>query len=213
MDELELFLPDIKTSGNLEGIKFPEIADLHFWKMYNERILLLEESIELWDYHIVKDIIQFNKEDKDIPVEERKPIIILINSCGGLLDVTLGICDAIKISKTPVWTVNMGQALSGGCLIFLMGERRYAMRNSWAMCHAGSGGIQGNYSETKEQSKVWDSQVKTMGDIILERTGISTRLYNKNKNKDWWLDLGQQLEHNFATEELNDFDILWAGRD
>ena len=210
MDELELLLPDsICTSGSLESLKFPEIADLNFWRLYNDRILLLEEDIDVWDYHIVKDIIWFNKQDKDIPIDQRKPIILLINSNGGLLDVTLSICDIIGISKTPVWTINMGQALSGGCLIFLMGEKRFATKNSWAMCHAGSGGIQGNYSETKEQSKVWDSQVATMSNIILERTGISTRLYNKNKNKDWWLDQKQQLEHNFATDELDNLDILW----
>ena len=211
MDGIELLLPELATSGNLADIKFPDVADLNFWKMFNNRILLLEGEITEWDYNIVKDIINFNIEDKDIPVEERKPIIILINSCGGLLDVTLSVCDTIAVSKTPVWTVNMGNALSGGCLIFLMGDRRFAIKNSWAMCHAGSGGLSGNYSETKEQSKVWDTQVKNMGNIILSRTGIEQKLYNKNKNKDWWLDLNGQLENNFATEELTDLDIFWRG--
>lgn len=211
MDGTELLLPELATSGNLADIKFPDVADLNFWKMFNNRILLLEGEITEWDYNIVKDIINFNIEDKDILVEERKPIIILINSCGGLLDVTLSVCDTIAVSKTPVWTVNMGNALSGGCLIFLMGDRRFAIKNSWAMCHAGSGGLSGNYSETKEQSKVWDTQVKNMGNIILSRTGIEQKLYNKNKNKDWWLDLNGQLENNFATEELTDLDIFWRG--
>ena len=211
MDGLELLIPDLATSGNIADLKFPDVSDLNFWKMFNNRILLLEGEITEWDYNIVKDIINFNAEDKGIPVEERKPIIILINSCGGLLDVTLSICDTVAISKTPVWTVNMGNALSGGCLIFLMGEKRFAIKNSWAMCHAGSGGISGNYSETKEASKVWDTQIKSMGNIIVSRTGIEQRLYSKNKNKDWWLDLNGQLENNFATEELTDLDIFFGG--
>lgn len=208
MNGLELLLPELKTSGELNNMTFPDIGDYNFWKLFNDRVLLLEEEITQWDYHIVKDIITFNKEDKDIPVEERKPIIILVNSCGGLLDVTLSICEIIRLSKTPVWTVNMGQALSGGCLVFLMGEKRFTIHNSWAMCHAGSGGVSGNYSETKEQTKVWDAQVKAMGDIILTRTGIDEKIYKRNKNKDWWLNFEQQLEYNFATDELTDIDIL-----
>ena len=208
-DSIEFLLPEVKTSGKIDGLQFPDISDINFWKMYNNRIILLEEEIESWDYHIVKDIINFNKEDFGVPVEERKPIIILINSNGGLLDITLSICDAIKISKTPVYTVNMGMALSGACLIFLMGEKRYAATSSWAMCHSGSGGMQGNYSETKEQSKVWDTQVKAMGSLIVERTGMDQKVYNKNKNKDWYLNQEQQLEYNFATDKLEDFDILF----
>ena len=212
MSDLELLLSDIKTAGNLQDLRYPDIADYNFWRMYNNRILLLEDEIDMWDFHIVKDIINFNMEDKDIPVEEREPIIILINSCGGLLDVTLSICDIIRISETPVWTVNMGSALSGGCLIFLMGERRFTTQSSWCMCHAGSGGLQGNYSETKEQSKVWDAQVKMMGNIILEQSGIDEKIYKRNKNKDWWLDSKQQLEYNFATDEFTNIaNVLWRG--
>ena len=210
MDELLLLLADIeKKVGEVNNMKFPDISQYNFWRMYNDRILLLEESIEPWDYHIVKDIIEFNKEDVGIPIEERKPIIILVNSNGGYLDVTLSICDAISISKTPVWTVNMGQALSGGCLVFLMGEKRFATKNSWAMCHAGSGGISGNYSETKEQSKVWDTQVETMSNIILTQTGMDKKVYGRYKNKDWWLDQEMQLKYNFATDKLTDMDVLW----
>lgn len=207
-EELMLQFKSLENTLDISKMHFPDIGDLNFWKMYENRILLLEQDITDWDYHIVRDIVQFNLEDKHLEPSRRQPIVILINSNGGLLDVTLSICDAIAVSKTPVYTVNMGQALSGGCLIFLMGEKRYAMKNSWAMCHAGSGGIQGNYSETKEQSKVWDAQVDTMSNIILERTGMDAKLYKKNKNKDWWLDQKQQLEYGFATDEFNDYDIL-----
>ena len=209
MKELELLLPEVKTSGSLDALKFPEVGDYNFWKMYNDRILLIEEEIEQWDAHIIKDILNINKDDKDIPVEDRKPIIILINSWGGLVDVTLSICQTIKLSKTPVWTVNMGQALSAAALIFLMGEKRFTTRNSWVMCHAGSGGITGSYNESKEAAKVWDAQVKAMGDIIVTQTGMDEKLYKRNKNKDWWFSFEQQLEYNFATEELTDIDILW----
>lgn len=208
MSVIDLLLPEVNTDGNLASMQLPEIGDYNFWKLYNNRILTIDDEITEWDYHIAKDIINFNLADAGKSKEERKPIIILVNSCGGLLDVTNSIIDVVKISTTPVWTVNMGNALSGGCLIFLSGEKRFTVNNSWCMAHAGSGGLQGNYSETKEQSKVWDEQVKNMGTYIMERTGLDDKTWKKYKNKDWWINADQQIEFGFATEKLESIDQL-----
>lgn len=208
MEDFEIILPDVKTDGDLGSMRLPDIGDYNFWEMYKNRIICLDGEITDWDYHIVKDIVSINLKDINKPIKERKPIIIMISSNGGLLDITNSIIDVISISKTPVWTVNMGQALSGGCLIFLAGDRRFTTPNSWVMCHSGSGGLQGNYADTKEAQKVWDAQVKNMGDYIISRTGIDTKTYNKYKNKDWYLNMEQQLQYGFATEELKNIDDL-----
>lgn len=212
MEAIELTLPEILTSGNLPSMQLPDIGDYNFWYLYNNRILLLEEDITQWDYHIVKDIIRYNMDDLGKSKEERKPIIILINSNGGFLDITNSIVDTIKISTTPVWTVNMGSALSAGCIIFLAGEKRFTVNNSWTMTHPGSGGVSGNYNETVEQTKVWNEQVKNMGTYIMERTGIDDKTWRKYKNKDWWLNADQQIEFGFATDKLESLDqILGVG--
>lgn len=212
MDAIELTLPEILTSGNLPSMQLPDIGDYNFWYLYNNRILLLEEDITQWDYHIVKDIIKYNMDDLGKSKEERKPIIILINSNGGFLDITNSIVDTIKISTTPVWTVNMGNALSAGCIIFLAGEKRFTVNNSWTMTHPGSGGVSGNYNETVEQTKVWNEQVKNMGTYIMERTGIDDKTWRKYKTKDWWLNADQQIEFGFATDKLESLDqILGVG--
>lgn len=208
MDGLDLVVPAIETNGNVATMQLPDIDQYNYWTFFNNRILTLDGEITDWDYSIVKSIIQINMADNGIDVDKRKPIILLINSNGGLLDITNSILDTIEISKTPVWTVNMGNALSGGCMIFLAGERRFTTSNSWAMAHAGSGGIQGNYSETKEAQKVWDAQVKRMGEYIMGRTGMDTKTYNKYKNKDWYLNADQQLDFGFATERLESIDQI-----
>ena len=212
METMELMLPEIATTGNLSTMQLPEIGDYNFWQLYNNRILTVEDNITEWDYHIVKDILKINMEDFGKPKEERKPIIILINSNGGFLDITNSIVDTIKISTTPVWTVNMGNALSGGCIIFLAGEKRFTVNNSWTMTHPGSGGVSGNYNETVEQTKVWNEQVKNMGSHIMERTGIDDKTWRKYKNKDGWLNADQQIEFGFATDKLESLDqILGVG--
>lgn len=208
MENLELIIPDVKTSGELPSMQLPEIGDYNFWKLFNNRMITLDDEITTWDYHIAKDIILINKEDMGKSKEERKPIILLINSCGGLLDITNTILDVIKLSTTPIWTVNMGSALSGGCLIFLAGEKRFTTENSWCMAHAGSGGVQGNYNETVEQTKVWNEQVKKMGEYIMSRTGIDEKTWKKYKNKDWWLNVNQQIDFGFATDKLESIDQI-----
>ena len=209
MADLELMLPDVVTSGNLNTMQLPDSDVYNYWNFYNNRILTIDGEITDWDYCIVKNIININLIDKGVKKDKRQPIILLINSCGGLLNITNSIIDIIKASITPVWTVNMGEALSGGGLIFLAGERRFTTANSWAMTHAGNGGVAGNYNETVEQTKVWSEQVKNMGSYILERTGLEEKVWKKYKNKDWWLNADQQIEYGFATDKLNSLEDIW----
>ena len=206
-NDLEILLPEVDLNTSLPTMQLPDVGDYNFWKMYTNRILSLDGEITDWDYNIVKSIIGFNLNPKD-----KSPIIILVNSNGGLLDVTNSIIDAINISSIPVWTVNMGQALSGGCMIFLAGEKRFTLPNSWCMTHMGSGGTSGNYDQSKEQQKVWDEQVKKMGEFIMSRTGLDEKTWRKYKNKDWWVNYEQQLEYGFATDALENIDqILRVG--
>lgn len=208
MAELEMILPEVLTGGNASTMQLPDVDLYEHWTLFNKRILSIENEIDTWDYHIIKDIFMINIKDSGIPREERKPIIILINSNGGLLDITNSIIDAIRTSVTPVWTVNMGEALSGGCLIFLAGEKRFTTYNSYCMTHTGSGGTSGTYEQTVEQQKVYNEQVKSMGTYIMECTGLDEKTWKKYKNKDWWLNCSLQMEYGFATDILESLDQL-----
>ena len=90
--------------------------------------------------YFTKLIFKWNAEDDGIPQEERKPIKIFLHTPGGQLDVALGLCDAILTSKTPVWTINAGWAMSSGTLILVCGQKRFCMKNSAALIHSTSGG-------------------------------------------------------------------------
>ena len=70
----------------------------------------------------------WNKLDAEshIPIDEREPIKIYINSDGGELAAAFSIIDTIKMSKTPVWTINTGCAYSCGLEIFIVGHYRIA---------------------------------------------------------------------------------------
>ncbi len=73
--------------------------------------------------NVVYYIMRYNRIDKGIPVNERKPIIIYINSPGGSVVDGYGVIDTILLSETPVYTVNVAQCASMGFLIYLAGGK------------------------------------------------------------------------------------------
>ena len=77
-------------------------------------------------------------DEAGIPVEKRQPIKVYIDSNGGCLDDTLTMIDAISMSKTPVWTICVGNAYSGGFFTFIAGHKRIAYPMSSFMFHEGS---------------------------------------------------------------------------
>ncbi|MCX7745228.1 MAG: ATP-dependent Clp protease proteolytic subunit, partial [Flavobacteriales bacterium] len=76
-----------------------------------ERKILLnfeitDSVIEEISWHILK----WNAEDKNLPIDKRKPIIIYINSIGGDVANAFNVINTIQLSKTPVIGVVMGYA-------------------------------------------------------------------------------------------------------
>ena len=84
---------------------------------------------------IVDDIIAYNRQDKGISPSARDPILLYINSPGGDFIEGFAIVSAIKASKTPVWTVNVGQWSSTAFLIGITGHRRLSLRYAMFLMH------------------------------------------------------------------------------
>lgn len=134
-------------------------------------------------YHIMR----YNRMDKDIPVEERKPIVIYINSPGGNVTDGYALIDAIMTSKTPVYTVNLGIAYSMGFLIFIAGERRYSMPSATFLCHDGASGGFDSMNKLKDRIEFETGQMEQhTEEYVLSRTSITRRQYRDNHRKEWY---------------------------
>lgn len=133
--------------------------------------------------------------DQGVPANQRLPIKLLIHTPGGYLQETYSMVDTILSSTTPVITVNMGTAYSGGCLLLLAGSKRYALPHSKALIHTGSGGTAGTYEQVEEQQKVYRKQVEEMGSYILSRSNIDEKTFKKNRSKDWYFDADEQVSY------------------
>lgn len=137
---------------------------------------------------IVFYILKYNREDKDIPVEERKPIILYINSPGGCVSDGFGLIDTMITSKTPIYTVNLAMCASMGFLIFLAGDKRFSMPTAQALMHDGSIGAYDSSSKAMDLMKFEENAMKPATKAyVLSRTNISSEVYDEKYRMEWYM--------------------------
>lgn len=193
---------------NLENLQLPNPELLTYYRDLEDRTIWIDYGVDESILEVSKLIMYFNKLDKGIPAEERKPIKLLLYSYGGDGQACFSLLDVISLSKTPVYTVNMGVAMSAGLLILLGGHKRFCLKNSTALAHSGSGGASGTFEQTEAQMKDYKRFVETMRNYILERTNIDTRTLNKYKSKEWYLYAEEQVKYHVVDKIIDDIDEI-----
>jgi ATP-dependent Clp protease protease subunit len=181
---------------------------MNYYKNLDDRILWIDTDIDESLLEQARQIMIWNKEDKGLLVEDRKPIKIFIFSFGGDLHTCFTLLDIFQISKTPIYTINMGVAMSAGLILLLGGHKRYCLQRSQSLIHSGSGQQGGTYEQIQAQSLIHKKLIEMMRNYILERTKIDLKLYNKKKSEDWYLFADEQISLGICDEILTDFDII-----
>lgn len=185
-------------------VKLPDPSLLAYYNDKQERAIWIDSDIDDCTYEITKQIYEYNRQDKDIPVESRKPIKIYINSFGGDLYQCFALISAIGASKTPVYTINTGVAMSAGMIILLSGHKRFAVKYSIAMCHSGSGSVGGDFEQTQSAMDNYKKMVDAMKTYILERTKIDSKTLSRKWTKDWYMFADEQVSLGVANEIVED---------
>ena len=173
---------------------FCDIVDLS--NGLNRNIVLTDIDASIGDS--VNSYIQFfNRidQEKKIDVNKRTPIKIYIDSNGGSLTACFTIIDAITMSKTPVWTINIGKAYSAGFFIFITGHKRFAYPNSSFLFNEGSTGIYQDANKFKNYADFYKQQLEQLRAITLEHTQIEPEEYDKHVKDDWWFDVNEALKY------------------
>ena len=203
MNEIAVMLPQ-----NIENLQLPAPELVTYYKNDNNRTFWIEDEIGDGLFEYSKQILRFNQEDRDIPVEERKPIKFFIDSPGGDLETMLAFIGLVGISKTPIWMINAGIAYSAAGLILMSGHKRFALPNSQCLIHTGSGQLGGTFDQTTEQMKNYKQMVEKMKNFIISHTNIDQKLFNKNKSKDWFITTEEQLELGIVDKIVDDLDEI-----
>lgn len=152
--------------------------------------------IRFWNYYDNKN---------NIPIQDRKPIKIYIDSYGGSLTDSFTIVDSIKLSKTPVWTICTGCAYSGGFFIFISGKRRIAYSHASFLFHEGSTGTSGTSSQFENYTAFYRRQLNQLAQITMNNTNIDEKEYKEIHKDDIWYDAHDGIKKGFVDEIAEDF--------
>jgi len=175
------------------------VTEMFYIKDLQQRKMFLNTDIDQESVHeIAKHIMQFNCEDRGVPVEERKPILLYIASNGGEVDSGFELIDIILNSKTPVYTINMGYQYSMGFLIGLSGHKRYALKNAKYLLHDGSNFAYGSTTNVHDQVMFNMKVEERIKKYILERSKLTEEEYDAKLRVEWYMFADEAKEKGFT---------------
>jgi ATP-dependent protease ClpP protease subunit len=207
-----------KMTGNiLIGIpesvanyQLPDPELLTYYKNIDNRVIWLDTGVDDMWLEYEKQIIEWNREDIGLPIEERRPIKLMFFSYGGQIDINYSFIDLIQKSKTPIWGVNMGQACSAACFIFIACHKRFAMPRSSYLIH--QGGVEGGFSGTYEQVVAaimeYQRQIEELGQYLLQYTNITEEMLNEKFDSEWYLTAEEAIKLGVADKIVDDIDDI-----
>lgn len=158
---------------------------------------------------LVETILDFNRADRDIPPEKRKPIRLYINSPGGDLVEGMALLSAIELSKTPIYTINVGQWSSMAFLIGITGHKRLSLPNATFLMHDGTSGAFGSTSKVQDQiefEKRFEGEV--VKSHVLKHSNMKSVDYDALARVELYMLPTDALERGFIDEIITDVDTI-----
>ena len=206
MDESELV---IGITEDLFNVKLPNSYLLKYYEDLEHRTFWISDEInDDLMYELSHYIIKWNREDKDIPEMDRKPIYLLINCQGGDLDAYASICSMIELSKTPVIGVAMGLVASAASLIYLSCHARFALKSSYFILHKGSAALSGDFDNIMNSIDDYKREVEKMANHILEHSNYTREEVESHIGRDWYIRAPEALEKGLVDQIITDINIL-----
>ncbi len=170
----------VKLEESEQEVQFSTLKDQIWQFELNQRRIVINEEIGL--SLIEKAVLQiYNINQYDTEQEQclkdyvREPIIVYINTNGGLMDEAFSLISAIESSVTPVITIALGKAWSAGFLILIAGHHRCSQKYSNLMLHQGSAGVQGEFKRMIEYTDYYQKCHDMMAEYIMKRTKIKKK--------------------------------------
>jgi len=194
----------MSETNDYYGIEIAEVSKCNVEEKFylqdlkQRKLYLTGEIDEYIIDSIVRHILQYNSDDKDISVSDRKPILLYISSNGGSVDPGFELIDVILASKTPVYTINLGYLYSMGFLIGLAGHKRYASRFAKFLMHDGTNVIINSSSKVQDQIEFNRRLEDRIRDYVLERSKITAEEYDSKLRIEWYLFSDEAKEKGFV---------------
>lgn len=209
MDGLTLDNVLVGVPESTANMQLPDPNLRDFYRDEQERIFWVDSSIDASLLDLVKMIIRCNREDKGKTVEDRMPIKVFIDSPGGDVCALWTTMNAIKMSKTPVYTINYCTAFSAAADLLAAGHKRYALPGTSVMVHSGSCMYGGTVEQAENMKKHFDKLSKKITDEFLANTKVDVKKFKKKASFDWYFDEDEALENGIIDEIITDLDLVF----
>lgn len=193
---------------DVENMKLPRPELIQFYKDINNRIIYIDDTIDGSLVAYIKYIIDWNKQDRGIDPEKRKPIKIFINSPGGDTDIMYAFMNAMDCSVTPIYTYVLGNAYSAAAFIFTAGHKRHMIKNSRILYHNGSLGVSGTTSQVMDTVSNVKKTEQYLMDYVINKTNITKQLWTKKYKTEWYISSDEAVELGISDETIADLSII-----
>lgn len=203
MSEIYLNIPQ-----EVANLALPDPELLTFYKDLSNRTFWLEDEVSTHTLEIIRKIVEWNREDEGKETNERQPIKLFFFSPGGDLDVNYALIDTIRLSKTPVYGVNVGRCCSAAAYIYLSCHKRYMLPHSYFVFHQGSGHFGGSYAEIVSQIEDYQEQVGELANFMKERTLYSEEEISENIVTEWYVRKEEAIEKGVCHEIVDKVEVL-----
>jgi len=190
MQDIKVMIPE-----NLETAKLPDPSILTYYRNIENRVLWLDSDVDDVWLQYERQIIEWNRDDCERPIEERMPIKLCFYSYGGDLDINESFIALIKLSKTPIIGINMGQACSAGCFIFMACHKRLALCGSRFLLHQGGAqNISGTYEQVVSSVMEYQRQIINLENYIKEHSTIPDEILEERIGTEWYMTAEEAVE-------------------
>lgn len=201
-NELNITLPK-----EVENLQLPSPELVTYYCNLENRVLWLDTEVSDYWLEFSRNIIEWNREDKNTPVDQRKPIRLMFFSYGGSLDINNTLVDTIKLSKTPIYGINVGQACSAGCFIYLACHKRFAFPNATFLVHQGSTeGISGTYNEVVSYIMEYQRKIEELIIYLKENTKIPDEILEEKIDTEWFISSREAVQYGICDKIVESLD-------
>ena len=200
---------DVKGLEELGNLKLPDPTLLDYYKRLSQREIFWNREVDEELVEFSHQIIQWNKDDKGIPIENRIPIKIFINTVGGCLNSIMNFANVVKLSKTPVYTIGMGKIYSAGFLMLIAGTKRFCFKNSEGLLHSGSFGIINSTEKVMDYIEHTKKVEKSLKEYVVDNTKITQKEYEKRYRDEWFMLATDMLKHGVVDCVIEDLEEVF----
>ena len=170
-----------------------------FTRLISDRIIFLGTPVDDIIANIITAQLLFLES-----ADQKKDIIMYINSPGGSVTSGLGIYDTMQYINPDVATICTGLSASMGAVLLAGGtkKKRSSLAHSRIMIHQPSGGMQGQSTDMEISLKLIMSLRKELYEILANHTGKSLKEIEKDADRDYWMTATEAKDYGLIDEVL-----------